>query len=142
MANSSQNKSENIFTAFKDAMPKVDMDSMMAANKRNVEAFQNAHNAAMSALKTITTMQAQFAREMMEEAGSHMRGMMNCKSLEEGMELHSNSVKKAMERGLNHAKELGDVVASSQKEMARHVQERVKEGVEAAKSMAKKATKH
>ncbi|MFN7710032.1 MAG: phasin family protein [Holosporales bacterium] len=142
MAGQSQNKSEHPFNAFRDAMPKLDMESVMAANKRNIEAFQSAQSAAMSALKTIGTMQAQFAREMMEEAGSHVRGMMSCKSFEEGMELHNNCMKKAMERGMSHAKELGEVIVSSQKELARHVQEHVKEGMETAKNMAKKATKH
>lgn len=119
----------------------VDMDAMMAVQRRNIEAFTAANQAALEGLQAATRRQAEMLRQSVDEATQAMKDMLAAGSPEEKAARQTDLAKTAFARAVANTRELTDIVARSQGEALDVINKRVTEGLEEVKSMIAKRTK-
>jgi phasin family protein len=119
----------------------VDMDAMIAGQRRNLEAFTAANQAALEGLQAVTRRQAEMLRQSVDEATQAMKDMLAAGSPEEKAARQTDLAKSAFARAVANTRELTDIVARSQGEALDVLNKRVTEGLEEVKSMIAKRAK-
>ena len=126
-------------------MPGLDMDSIIATQRKNIEAVTAANQLAVEGLQAVIRRQTEILRQTLEEAGSAATEVIAAGSPEEKASKQAELVKAAFERTLANARELAEMVAKSNTEAADVLAKRVSESLEEVKSAisgkAKKAGK-
>lgn len=146
---SASNKATNAFeNPFYDAMkgfqmPQWDQEATVKAYRKNIEAMTTAQKSLLEMMKEVTTMNADFSRNMMEDMKDHMQALGKAKTMEEKTQLNVDKVKSNLENIMLHSKEITDLWSKSCTSVGEKIQKRFQESVEEAQhSMKGKATKH
>lgn len=121
--------------------PGVDIDAIMAAQRKNIEAVTAANQLAVEGLQAILRRQAEIVRQSMEEAGSMVSDVMAAGSPEEKAAKQAELVKTAFEKALANVKELAEMVAKSNTEAADVLTKRVSESLDEVKAAIAKSGK-
>ena len=116
----------------------VDMEGVVAAQRKNVEALAQANQLAVESMQAIARRQSEIFRSMMEEASSAMREVMAAGSPEEKAAKQTEIVKDAFQRAVGNMRELAELVAKSQTEALDVVQKRVADSLDELKSQIAK----
>ena len=119
-------------------LPTVDMDSVMAAQRKNIEALTSANKLAFEGMQAVARRQADVMRQMMEEMSGMISDMMTTGSPEEKVARQAEMAKKTFERILANMKELAEMLSKSNSEAANVINGRISESLEELKAMAKK----
>jgi phasin family protein len=119
----------------------VDMDAMMAGQRRNIEALTAANQAAFEGLQAVTRRQAEMLRQSVDEAAQAVKDMLAAGSPEEKATRQTELAKAAFARAIANTRELTDLVTRSQGEAFDVLNKRVTEGLDEVKSMISKRTK-
>ena len=122
-------------------LPGLDMDGLMATQRKNIEAVQAANKLAMEGLQAIAQRQTEILRQTMEEMSKMMSEMMSAGTPEDRVAKQADLMKTAFERALSNMREMAEMIAKSNTEAAEVISTRVSENLEEIKSMAKSATK-
>ncbi|HEY0834929.1 MAG TPA: phasin family protein [Azospirillum sp.] len=122
-------------------MPGLDMDAIMATQRKNIEAVTAANQLAVEGLQAVMRRQAEILRQSLEEAGNMMSGMMTAGSPEDKAAKQAEVVKAAFEKTLANMKELAEMVAKSNTEAADVLSKRVSESLEEVKTALAKPTR-
>jgi len=123
-------------------LPGVDVDAIMASQRRNIEAVTAANQLAIEGMQAVVRRQAEILRQTMEEAGNMLTEMMGAGSPEDKVAKQAELVKVAFEKALANMKELAEMVAKSNSEAANIISKRVGESLEELKVvMAKQGKK-
>jgi phasin family protein len=121
-------------------LPGVDVDAIMASQRKNIEAVTAANQLAIEGMQAVVRRQAEILRQTMEEAGGIMAEMMGAGTPEDKVAKQAELAKVAFEKALANMKELAELVAKSNTEAANVISKRVSESLEELKSiMAKTA---
>ena len=122
-------------------IPGVDMEGMMAAQRKNIEAVQAANKLALEGLQAVAQRQTEVLRQTMEEMSKMMSEMMSAGTPEDRVAKQADLMKAAFERTLSNMREMAEMIAKSNTEAAEVISTRVSENLEEIKVMAKASTK-
>ena len=116
----------------------VDMEGVVATQRKNIEALAQANQLAVESMQAIARRQSEIFRSMMEEASSAMREVMAAGSPEEKAAKQTEIVKDAFQRAVQNMRELAELVAKSQTEAMDVVQKRVADSLDEIKTVIAK----
>ena len=116
----------------------VDMEGVVATQRKNIEALAQANQLAVESMQAIARRQSEIFRQMMEEASSAMREVMAAGSPEEKAAKQAEIVKEAFTRAVTNMRELADLVTKSQTEALEVVQKRVADSLDEIKTLVAK----
>ncbi|MCB9946576.1 MAG: phasin family protein [Rhodospirillaceae bacterium] len=119
-------------------LPTVDMDAVMSAQRKNIEALTAANKLAFEGMQAVARRQADVMRQMMEEMSGMISDMMSTGSPEEKVARQADMAKKTFERILANMKELAEMLSKSNTEAADVINGRISESLEELKAMAHK----
>jgi len=120
-------------------VPGVDVDAILSAQRRNIEAVTAANQLAFEGLQAVMRRQAEILRQTMEETSAMMSEMMTAGTPEDKVTKQAELVKAAFEKAIANMKELAEMVAKSNSEAAEVLSNRVKENIEEVKAQLAKA---
>jgi phasin family protein len=119
-------------------MPGVDMQQVVASQRRNVEALTAANNLAMQGFQAVTRRQAEILRQTLEQASQAMRDVMAAGSPEDKAARQTELAKEAFERAIANMRELAEMVTKAQTEANEVITRRVTESLDEMKDMLAK----
>jgi len=119
-------------------LPGVDVDKMVSAQRKNVEALTSANQLAAEGLQAIARRQSEIMRQTFEEAGRTMREMMEHSAPEDRMVKQTELAKTAFESALANMRELAEMVTKANTEAFEVINKRVAESLDELKDMIKK----
>jgi phasin family protein len=122
-------------------VPGIDIDSVMATQRKNIEAVTAANQLAFEGLQAVVRRQTEILRQSMEEVGSMMSDVIAAGSPEDKVAKQTELVKAAFEKALANMKELSEMVAKSNTEAADVLSKRVSESLDEVKAAIAKTRK-
>ncbi len=131
MANSSfpfmENDFTKMFSEFK--IPGFDMQSLVATQRRNIEAVQTANQLAVEGVQAVLRRQTEIMKSMVEESSTVLRDLMAQGAPEAKIAQQTELVKTAFEKALANLRELTEMVAKSNTEAADVLTKRIGESL-------------
>lgn len=123
-------------------VPGVDIESIMASQRKNIEAVTAANQLALEGFQAVLRRQAEIVRTSLEETSGYVNDVLAAGSPEEKAAKQAELVKVAFEKALSNARELSELVAKSNTEAAEILSKRVSESLDEVKGLiAKSAAK-
>jgi phasin family protein len=127
-----ENDFTKMFSEFK--IPGLDMQSLVATQRRNIEAVQTANQLAIEGVQAVMRRQTEILRQMVEESSTVLRDMMATGAPEQKIAQQTEIVKSAFEKALGNLRELSEMVAKSNTEAADVLTKRIGESLTELKS--------
>ncbi len=119
-------------------MPGVDVEAMMATQRKNIEALTQANKLAFEGMQAVVRRQTDVLRQMLEETSGMMSEVMSASSPEDRVAKQADLAKTTFEKVLANMKELAEMMQKSNIEAADVINRRISESLEELKSMAAK----
>ena len=119
-------------------LPGVDMDALMASQKKNLEALTQANRVALEGLQAVAKRQAEILQETMNEASKAVDVLSKAGSPSEVAAKQAELAKDAFERALSNMRELAELVAKSNEEATSTINARISATLDEIKDMALK----
>lgn len=119
-------------------VPGVDMDAVLASQRKNIEALTQANQLAVEGMQAVARRQMDVLRQTMEETAAMTKDMMQAGSPEAGVAKQADLVKGAFEKVLTNMKEMSEMVAKSNYEAADILSKRISAGLDEIKAVAAK----
>jgi phasin family protein len=117
--------------------PGFDVESMVAAQRKNLEALTQANQLAVEGVQAIARRQVELARQAVDEASAAMREWTLPGAPEERIAKNVEMAKHAFEKGVANARELAELATKANTEAFNVIQKRVAEGFEEIRDYAK-----
>lgn len=114
-------------------MPGLDVDSVLAAQRKNIDALSSANKLAFEGMQAIATRQVELIRQGMEEQTRMMQEMMAQGAPEDKVAKQAELAKDAFEKALGNLKEMVEMYAKSNNEAAEVLTARMTEAFEELK---------
>ncbi|QQR68303.1 MAG: phasin family protein [Alphaproteobacteria bacterium] len=111
-------------------MPGVDVETLVAAQRRNIEAVSAANQLAFEGLQAVWHRQGEIMRQTVQEASDMLGQMMTVTTPEEKVAKSAALSKMAFEKALSNMKELAEMVAKSNYEAVEVISARVSDSIE------------
>ena len=121
-------------------VPGVDVNAVIASQRRNLEALGEANKLAVEGLQAVAKRQTEIFRQMMEEAQQAMRDMMAAGSPEDKASRQTEMMKEAFKRAIGNMRELAEMVSKSQTEAFDVINKRVTDSLDEVKTLIAKNT--
>jgi phasin family protein len=119
--------------------PGVDMESVVAIQRKNMEALTQANQLAIEGAQAVLRYQLEVSRRAMEEFTSLLQGFLSPNgSMEDRVAKQAEVSKQAMEKGLSNARELTELMTKANTEAFNVISKRVAESLEEIRDYAKK----
>ncbi len=119
-------------------LPGVDVDSLVAAQKKNMEALTNANRVAFEGAQAVAKRQAEILQETMNEASKGLDTISKSGSPPEAAAKQAELAKEAFERALGNMRELAEMVSKSREEATNTINGRISESLDEIKDMVLK----
>jgi len=119
-------------------MPAFDFDAVFAAQRKNVEAFSAANQAAFEGYKAIAKRQAEIARQAFEDFSKVSKEMTAVGTAEEKMAKHADAAKAAFEQAIENLRETVETLQKSQAEALDVISKRVVANFDETKALLAK----
>lgn len=119
------------------AFPGFDVESLMACQRKNLEALTQANQLAVEGVQAVARRQAEIARETFGEASAMLRDFTQPGAPEERAAKNAEAAKLAFEKGIAHARELTALVSKANSEAFDVLTKRVAESFEEFREQAK-----
>lgn len=119
-------------------LPGVDIDSVVASQKKNLEALTSANRVAFEGLQAVAKRQAEILQETMNEASKAVDSMSKAGSPPEVAAKQAELAKDAFERALGNMKELADMVTKANQEATSTINSRISATLDEIKELALK----
>jgi phasin family protein len=103
-----------VFADFK--VPGVDVDSVIASQRKNIEALANANRLAFEGVQAVMKRQMEIMRQSVEEAVGVARSMTEVTSPQDKAAKQAEMVKDTFERNLSNMRELVEMMSKSNNE--------------------------
>ncbi|WP_119678055.1 phasin family protein [Indioceanicola profundi] len=120
-------------------VPGVDMEGILATQRKNIEALTTANQLAVEGLQAVMRRQAEIMRQTMEEASSTMSDMMAAGTPEDKVNKQAELIKAQFEKAIANMKELAEMVAKANNEAAEVLSSRVSASIEEMKTTISKS---
>lgn len=122
-------------------VPQLDMDAIIAAQRKNIEALTAANKAAVEGVRALATRQNEILQETLKEATDAVNEMTKAESPEDAAARQAEIIKTSFEKALGNAKELAELVAKSNADTSEAINARIFESLEEIKKQAVKVKK-
>jgi phasin family protein len=119
------------------AIPGFNVEAMMAAQRKNVEAFTQANQLAIEGAQAFARRQVEIAREAVEEASTLFRELSQPGAPQEKIAKNTELAKTSFEKSLATAKELTELVTKANTEAFNVLTKRVTESFQEMNEVAK-----
>lgn len=119
-------------------MPGVDLDSVVASQKKNLEALTSANRVAFEGLQAIAKRQAEILNETMNEASKAVDQLSKAGSPADVAAKQAELAKGAFERALSNMRELAEMVTKSQQDATNTINARISSSLDELKELALK----
>ena len=120
---------------------KINIDSMITAQHKNIEALAIANKKAVEGLQALVTLQNEILQETFNEVSKAMSEFSKVNGPEEAAVKHAELLKVFFEKALDNMRELTELVAKSNAETSEAVNARIFESLEELKKHATKIKK-
>src|SRR5258707_2233842 len=117
--------------------PGFDVESLVAAQRKNIEAFTQANQLAVEGAQAVARRQVEIARQAVDEASALMREWTQPGAPEERIAKNAEIAKTAFEKGIANARELAELVTKANTDAFNILNKRVAEGFEELREYAK-----
>ncbi len=117
--------------------PGFDVESVVAAQRKNLEAFTQANQLAVEGVQAVARRQVELARQAMDSAAVALREWTQPVAPEEQVAKNVEMAKHAFERGVANARELTELVTKANAEAFNVIQKRVAESFEEIRDFTK-----
>jgi phasin family protein len=115
-------------------MPTMDIDAVMAAQRKNIEAFQAANQVAFEGVQAVARRQAELVREASEEMQKLFRDV-SAANVDERLAKQADAVKSLFETAVANTNELATMVQKTNSEAATVISKRVAENLDEVKAV-------
>ena len=119
------------------AMP--DMDSFLAAHRRNMETLSAANRVALEGAQTVAKRHMEIVQQTMQEMTETIRELSSPDTPQVRAAKQAELIKQAYERAVAHMKELADLIQRSNGEALSMLNQRFAEALDEVKVMAEKS---
>ena len=119
-------------------LPGVDVESMVATQKKNMEALTNANRVAFEGMQAVAKRQTEILQETMNEASKALDTVSKSGSPPEAAAKQADLAKDAFERALGNMRELAEMVSKSNEEATNTINSRISESLEEFKDLVLK----
>jgi phasin family protein len=116
----------------------VDLDSLVASQKKNLEALTSANRVAFEGLQAVAKRQAEILQETMNEASRAVDQLSKAGSPPEIAARQAELTKSAFERALANMRELAEMVSKANQEASNSVNSRISASLDEIKDFALK----
>lgn len=120
-------------------LPGVDMDSVVASQKKNLEALTSANRVVFQGLQSVGKRQAEILQETMNEATKALDSLTKAGSPQDVAAKQAELAKEAFERALGNMRELAEMVAKANQQATDTINTRISATLDEIKDMALKA---
>ncbi len=127
--------------AFTNGKSLFDVDSVVAAQKKNFEALTAANQAAFEGVKAVAQRQAEIARKAVEEFSKVAKELVTPTSAEEKLVKQAEITKAGFEQAVTNLREITDLVQKSNSEVAELIQDRFVAQIDEVKAAIAKVSK-
>lgn len=111
-------------------VPGVDMESVVASQRKNLEALTAANKLAYEGVQSVVRRQSEILRQMMDEVSGAAREMAEVGTPQEKAARQAELVKDVFERSLANMRELSEMVARSNGDAIELLNKRFSQGME------------
>ncbi|MBL6933273.1 MAG: phasin family protein [Rhodospirillales bacterium] len=122
-------------------MPTMDIEAIMASQRKNIEALTAANKAAAEGMQKVSSRQAQILQEALDEATKSFADFSKSGNPSETASKQAEVYKAAFEKALANMSELADMVTKSSTEATTLVNARITESLEEIKALSAKIAK-
>ena len=119
-------------------LPGVDVDSLVASQKNNLEAVTSANRIAFQGLQAVAKRQAEILQEMMNEASTAVDSLSKAGSPREIVAKSTELAHGAFEHALTNMKQLAELVTKASQEATNTINTRMLASIDEIKAMALK----
>ncbi len=119
-------------------IPGFDMEAIMAAQRKNIEALTAANQAAVQGMQAIAQRQAEILSQAMSEVSSMAQQLAGAGNPQEMTTKQAELVRKAFEQALANMRELAEMVSKSNTEAFAIINKRVTESLQELKGLVAK----
>lgn len=119
-------------------MPGIDVDALVASQKKNLEALTAANRVAFEGLQAVAKRQAEILQETMNESTKAVDQVTKAGSPAEIAAKQADLAKQAFERALGNMREMAEMVSKSNQEAANTINARISATFDEIKDMALK----
>jgi phasin family protein len=120
-------------------LPGIDVDALVASERKNVEAVTEAGRATFEGMQAIGKRQIEIFQETMNEATKAYDALTKSGSPPEVVAKETEIAKEAFQKGLSNMRELAEMVTQAQHEVMDRINVRIAESLDELKQMALKA---
>lgn len=121
------------------AMP--DMESMLAAHRRNMETLSAANRVALEGAQTVAKRHMEIVQQTMQEMTETIRELSSPEAPQARAAKQAELVKHSYEKAVSHMKELADLIQRSNSEAVGMLNHRFVEAMDEVKALAEKSNK-
>lgn len=114
-------------------IPGFDIDAIIAAQKKNVEAVVGANQTVAEGFQAITKRQLEVAQTMVQDTGVRMADLMGATALEERMAKQAELAKSGIEQASQSMREVSGVLGKAQTEAFALIKRRMDESLDEIK---------
>ena len=107
-----------------------DVETMMACQRRNIEALSQANQLAVEAVQAVARRHIEIARQTLEDMSALMRDMAQPVSTEDRIAKNTEYAKQMLDKGANHGREIAALAAKTGAEAAEVLQKRATESLD------------
>ena len=118
--------------------PGLDIESVVAAQRKNIEAFTQANQLAVEGAQAVARRQVEIARQAVDEASALLRELTTPTVPEERVAKHAELAKQAFEKGVANARELAELITKANTEAFNVINKRVTESLDEVRDFAQK----
>lgn len=119
-------------------LPNVDVDALVASQKKNVEALTAANRYAFEGVQAVARRQAEILQETMGEAQKAMDSISKAGSPPDAAAKQAEFAKASFEKALSNMRELMEMMTKSNQEAANAINGRISESLDEVRDMALK----
>jgi len=117
--------------------PGFDVESLVAAQRKNLEALTQANQLAVEGVQAIARRGVEITRQAVDEASAALREWTQPGAPEERLAKNAEFAKQAFEKGVANARELAELLTKANTEAFNVLHKRVAEGFEELRDYAK-----
>ena len=122
-------------------VPQIDADSIIAAQRKNIEALTTANKAAVEGAQALAARQNEILQENLKEATKAVSELSKVDSPQDATVKQAELLKASFEKALSNMKDLAELVAQSNTEASASINARIFESLEEVKRQAVKIKK-
>jgi phasin family protein len=127
---------QNMLKQYK--LPGVDVDALVASQKKNVEAVVNANRIAIEGMQAMAKRQAEVFQEAMKEATQAVGSLSKVTSPQDLAAKQTELMKTAFEKSVATMRELAEILTKSSQEATKTINARITASLEEIRNLALK----